>query len=229
MSSHVTPVRALMVTVIALFALFLAGPPASSSVRAVDRATKAEPTPAAVETAVIEPVVPASRTSLYPSFDVEGGSLDQRERLELAVSRFRGAGLALPDLVIVFASSADACNGYYGLYEHDPLKPRVTFCSQVNFVYEHELAHVWEAHSATDSQRETFMSLRGYSVWNDSDVAWNDRGIEGAAFIIQQTIGGLPLPYTLNREFWDRSTAFEALTGQRDRRLVDELHQPDLQ
>jgi hypothetical protein len=52
-----------------------------------------------------------------------------------------------------------------------------------------------------------------------SPRGWNEHRIEGAASIIQQMIGGLPVPYAWTTEFRNRSVAFEASTGIRDPRL----------
>jgi len=50
-------------------------------------------------------------------------------------------------------------------------------------------------------------------------VSWGDRGVEEAAFIIQQTLG-LPLPTYDDAEVRSRSAAYEVLTGLRDPRLA---------
>lgn len=177
-----------------------------------------------LESVDVAPTAFVPTSSLYPELTIDGGSQSQRDRLALAVVRFRDAGLPLPDLAIVFASDPDACHGFYGLYQHDDRAPRITYCSEIEFVYEHELAHAWEAHSATDQQRQSFMDMRGYTVWADENITWNESGREGAAFIIQQTIGGFDVPYAPTAEFLDRSAAFTALTGRPDHRLDDDEH-----
>lgn len=64
------------------------------------------------------------------------------------------------------------------------------------------------------------MDLRGYEVWSDATFNWNERGTEGAAFIIQQGLSGLPLPPALSDETLSRLAAFELLTGVPDPRLA---------
>lgn len=219
MSTHVTPILATSAIVAAVLVLLVVSLPTEASGTNPKRMLVSEAAPISDEPAPDQTEVPEAGTSLYPELTIDGGSSEQRTRLALAVSRFRDAGLELPALRIAFSSDDEACRGNYGLYEHDPLVPRITLCSESEFVYEHELAHAWEAHVATDERRQAFMNVRGYEVWSSGDVPWNDRGIEGAAFIIQQTIGGLALPSLLNEEFKNRSAAFEALTGTRDPRL----------
>lgn len=214
MLTHATPVRLLTATLVVLLSFLLIGSSAPSFDASTIEMTKTPGVPVSVKRAMGE-----QQTSMFPILDVEGGTTDQRERLALAVSRFRDAGLALPDLAVVFASTDDACQGHYGLYENDRNDPRITFCSDTDFVYEHELAHAWEAHSATDAQRASFMDVLGFATWADPDVTWSDRGIEGAAFTIQQTVGGMALPIIRTDAFRKQSAAYTALTGMQDHRL----------
>ncbi len=72
----------------------------------------------------------------------------------------------------------------------------------------------------TDDARARFMELRGYTVWSDHEVPWNQRGVEDAAFVIQQGLGGLPLPPVLSDELVSRLDAFQLLTGFPDPRLT---------
>jgi len=221
MMNHTIPVLTMPAVIVAVSLFFSFGPQTQSTGETVGQAAARSHMPAAVV-----PDVSIPTSSLYPVLTIDGGTSVQRERLALAVSRFRNAGLVLPDLEVVFATDVDACRGFYGLYQHRAEAPKITYCSELDFVYEHELAHAWEANSATDEQRQEFMDLRGYTSWTGPDVEWNDRGMEGAAFIIQQTIGGRPVPYIRTEEFWSRSGAFEALTGMPDRRLLDEVQVP---
>ncbi len=167
--------------------------------------------------------LPAERidVSTTPRVTVRYGTSAHHQRLDLALARFREAGLALPDLEVVFAGTETSCKGHHGLFQQSHTPWRITICSDVGFVYEHELAHGWLAATMTDEQREGFMDLRGYTVWSDHDVPWNERGIEGVAFIIQQGLGGLPLPPALSDEQLSRLDAFEFLTGSPDPRLAE--------
>lgn len=159
--------------------------------------------------------------SLTPSVMICDGMPEQRQRLDLALRRFREAGLMLPNLEIVFDPSTTSCNGYRGLFQTSFSPWRISICSEAGFVYEHELAHAWETAVLSDELREEFMALRGYSVWSDHDVAWNRRGVEDAVVIIQQGLGGLPLPPDLFDEQRSRLAAFELLTGSPDPRLAE--------
>lgn len=159
--------------------------------------------------------------SLTPHVTIRGGTAEQRERLELALERFGDAGLMLPDLEVVFDPTKASCNGFRGLFQTGSSPWTISICSEAEWVYEHELAHAWEAVALTDEAREEFMALRGYTVWSDPAVPWDERGVEDAVFIIQQGLSGLPLPPSLGDEQLSRLAAFEFLTGFADPRIVE--------
>jgi hypothetical protein len=159
-------------------------------------------------------------SSSSPTVVIRYGTESQHQRLELALLRFDDAGLVLPDLEVVFSSYSHECKGHYGLFDPTGQPWRISICSDLDAVYEHELAHAWAAANLTKERRNEFMDLRGYEVWSDSDVSWNKRGTEGAAFIIQQGLGGLPLPPVLSGEHLSRLAGFELLTGVPDPRLA---------
>jgi hypothetical protein len=156
-----------------------------------------------------------------PRIDVLGASPTEEARLMLAISRFDRAGLALPDLVVgFFHGDTERCHGHAGLFEHRPEPWRISICEgDAEWVYEHELAHAWERANLADDVRQRFMELRGHRAWADSDVAWNERGVEGVAFVIQQGLSGLPLPPALSDEHRSRLEAYLLLTGQPDPRI----------
>jgi len=164
---------------------------------------------------------PAERidVSMSPMVTVRHGTSAQHQRLDLALDRFRNAGLALPDLEVVFATTDALCQGHLGLFERGFAPWKITICSELGFVFEHELAHAWEAATLTDELREGFMELRGYTVWSRPGVPWNERGVEGVAFIIQQGLSGLPLTSVISDEQLSRLDGFELLTGFTDPRL----------
>lgn len=167
------------------------------------------------------PVPPASPVvSLSPVMRIFNGSPHQHQRLGEAVVRFVALGLPLPDLQVHFAPDTNPCHGYMGMFEPQRAPWRITICSEAGFVYEHELAHAWELANLEDQTRVEFMELRGYSAWSGS-VPWNQRGVEGAAFVIQQGLSGLPLPPALGTEARSGLEAFELLTGQPAPRLVE--------
>lgn len=156
--------------------------------------------------------------SLQPQLQVHGGTPEQHARLELAVARFRDAGLALPDLH-VHVPPAEVCGDHLGHFAGGPTAWSITICGELDFLFEHELAHAWEAANVDDATRRAFMAARGFEVWDAPDVPWRERGREGVAFIVQQGLSGPPLPAALSPELRSRVAAFELLTGRPDPRL----------
>lgn len=188
-----------------LVTLLLSGGPQASSVGQV---------PAATDTPADEQRAGPIEVSLEPEIAVSNGTRAQLDRLEEAVARFTSLGLALPDLEVVFADDKRSCNGYHASFQ--PRHPvwRIRFCSALEFVYEHELAHAWERANLTDEARVEFMALHGFSAWADKTVPWNERAVEWVAVVVQQGLAGLPLPPVLSREHERRILAFELLTGK---------------
>ncbi len=157
-----------------------------------------------------------------PRLTILGANPEQHERLELAITRFERAGLTLPPLVVSFHDDLGACGGHHGLFQpaFDPWL--ISICdSGMDAVYEHELAHAWEREYLTDDVRRAFMDARGSTTWADHSVPWNQRGVEGVAFVIQQGLSGSPLPAMLSAEHLSRLEAFELLTGRIAPRLVE--------
>lgn len=130
---------------------------------------------------------------------VHGASDAQIEKLEDALRRFAAADLALPPLAVIFHDDPDPCRDHPGVFLSDPDPWEIHICSErLEWVYEHELAHAWIAHNLSVQQRQAFMDLASYETWSDQSYPWNERGIEGAAVVIQQGISGLPLPPVLS-------------------------------
>jgi hypothetical protein len=155
-----------------------------------------------------------------PALQVENATPVERDRLEVAVLRFSRLGLRLPRLIVVFHDEPDACGGHPGLFGSKSEPWQISICdSDLGPVYEHELAHAWERANLTDDVRRRFMELRGHPTWDDHSFRWNERGVEGAAFILQQGLGGPPLASIRSREIRSRLAAFELLTGRPDPRL----------
>ncbi len=158
------------------------------------------------ETAVVAPV------SRRPRIEIVASTAEKHARVDEAVDRFVGRGLALPDLDIAFFDDPASCDGALGRFQplHTPWRIRV--CSDLDFVVTHELAHAWEKANLSDEQRTAHLEYRGLEAWNDPDVDWNQRGAEDAAFVIQQMLMVENPPETTT---WrDRSEAFERLTGR---------------
>lgn len=160
------------------------------------------------------------QTSLSPRITVHNATPAQLDRLALALQRFANAGLELPALEIRFPADMESCDGAHGRFRTSSTLWLILICpTELDMVYEHELAHAWERANLTDQQRQTFMKMRGYEVWNDKSLAWNERGMEGVALIVQQGLSGLPLPPVLSEKHRSRLEAFEFLTGITDPRL----------
>jgi hypothetical protein len=155
---------------------------------------------------------------------IDGGTVTDRARMRLAILRFRDAGLELPSLQIIFRASVDEeCHGALGYFSPSKDVWRISICSEIESVYEHELAHAWERANLTDDQRRQYTAFRRLPTWSDKDYAWNERGVEDAAFVIQQGLAGLPLPPALGVEATSRLEGFEMLTGKPAPRLVEWL------
>lgn len=197
MASRTAAYRAISALAIALWTIPPLSNATSSAVGAVDFPSRADRT----------------ATSLQPTLMIEGASHSQLKRLTLALHRFTGLGLALPDLEIRFVDRRDSCQGHMGLFETAPQPWRITICSEASFLYEHELAHAWEHANLTDAERMAFMEVRGRSTWSDPDVPWSERGVEDVAFVVQRGLAGL-LPPILHDEDRALLEAFELLTGR---------------
>jgi hypothetical protein len=163
-------------------------------------------------------------TQTEADLTIEGGSVTDRARMRLAIRRFNDAGLELPSLQIAFrAPSDEECHGALGYFSTSKDIWQISICSEIESVYEHELAHAWERANLTDAQRRRYTAFRGLPTWSDKDYAWNQRGVEDAAFVIQHGLAGLPLPPALGVEAKSRLEGFEMLTGKPAPRLVEWL------
>lgn len=162
----------------------------------------------------------AITASADPKIAVSGGTAESHRKLEAALATFRDAGLELPDLMISFSVEEANCGGHKGRFRDSTTPWEISICSDGDAVYHHELAHAWERANLTDDQRAAFMGLRGYEVWSSADVPWNERGVEGVAFVIQQGLSDVPLSPALSNEANSRMLAYELLTGTPAPRLV---------
>lgn len=169
------------------------------------------------------PIVEDWRTATQPAMvTVDGASDAQYERLEEALRRFAAADLALPPLAVIFHDGQARCRDHPGIFltQTDPWE--IHICSEsVEWVYEHELAHAWNAHHLSAQQRQAFMDLASYETWSDKSYPWNERGTEGAAVVIQQGISGLPLPPVLSDKTRRLHVdGYQLLVGDRSPRFV---------
>lgn len=183
----------------------------------------------------IDVLAKAKEISVAPSqdrgglIDVRGGTAKQRARLELAIGRFEELGLRLPPLGVHFFESMEPCDGLVGRFSAGTTPWTIGICSpELDWVYEHELAHAWEQETLTDPQRRQFMDGRGLETWAGRDVPWNQRGQEWAAVVIQQGLAGAALPPALSAEAESRLVAFEELTGELSPTLADWLVSRDV-
>jgi len=136
-------------------------------------------------------------------------------RLNEAVMAFAKAELELPGLDIWLHTDLEPCGEHHGVFKATSQSWQIRICSpDLEFVYEHELAHAWVTANITDAQRSEFMDLRGLEYWTGADVPWNKRGTEGAAIVIQQGLSGLPLPPALSNEAKSRLQSYELLTAR---------------
>ncbi|MEA3510840.1 MAG: hypothetical protein U9R51_05340 [Actinomycetota bacterium] len=112
---------------------------------------------------------------------VVGGTGDQREAADWAVTHFVDAGLDLPQLVVAIHTSDEPCDGFDGAFRSRETPARLDVCNPHRLIILHELAHAWDHHMLTDSIRLKFMNLRGLTSWNDATTPWKERGIEDLA------------------------------------------------
>lgn len=162
-------------------------------------------------------------------FAVHNATPENLYRLGEAVMAFTTADLDLPTLDVRFHSDRGPCDGYHGVFRTTSESKQVRICSSdIQTVYEHELAHAWVTANVSDTQRSAFMNLRGLEHWVDRDIPWNQRGTEWAAVIIQQGVNGLPLPPALSNETKSRLQSYELLTGRVAPILVDWIKERDV-
>jgi hypothetical protein len=161
-----------------------------------------------------QPVEPqaTSVSERPPTYEVIPANTVHEAVVRTALDRFAAAGLDLPSLRIVFDDDERACHGHFGLFDSAQQPWRVTICSDLPFVLVHELAHVWMESNIDEPTRERYLQLRNKADWSSSRLDWNERGVEDAAFVIQQN---LTSNHTgeLNGEWSSRATAYELLTG----------------
>ncbi|HSJ84408.1 MAG TPA: hypothetical protein VLA91_11380 [Acidimicrobiia bacterium] len=168
------------------------------------------------------PDVWARDTQQPARLTVHNATAEDLGRLGQAVIAFANADLELPTVDIWFHTDLGSCDDHHGVFRATSESWQIRICSSdIEFVYEHELAHAWVTANVTDTKRSAFMNLRGLEHWTDRDVPWDQRGTEWAAVIIQQGLSGLPLPPALSNEARSRLQSYELLTGRVAPVLVD--------
>ena len=148
-----------------------------------------------------------------PSVDVSGGDADDHRRLDEALQRFSDELLELPDLAVIFYDDEVECAGHEGLFQKSHTPWRILICTNLECVPTHELAHAWEAANLDDDDRAHYMARRGLAGWNDQSLPWIERGIEDAAFNLQQNLT-VSNPAIDSAVWQERVQAYELLTGR---------------
>jgi hypothetical protein len=162
-----------------------------------------------------EPDAWARDTQQQARFTVHNATAEDLGRLGQAVMAFANGDLKLPAVDIWFHPDQEPCSERHGLFMATSESWQIRICSSdIEFVYEHELAHAWVTANVTDTKRSAFMNLRGLEHWADRDVPWNQRGTEWAAVVLQQGVSGHPLPPVLSNEARSRLQSFELLAGR---------------
>jgi len=133
--------------------------------------------------------------------------------IAVAVAQFDAAGLPLPFVRVVFSDDDRACNSHQGLFEPSLDPWQLTICSELAFVPAHELAHAWIEANIDGTTQHNYTELRGKASWNSPNHNWNQRGVEDAAFIIQQNLTS-NITGELSDEWQNRVLAYEFLTNQ---------------
>ncbi len=186
--------------------------------------TPAPPAPAAegIVSAAPVPEVPAPApvpdlgptVGLDPVVTVVGADREQLALVDDALDSFRAAGLALPNLEVIFHDDPAECRGHDGLFQAQYTPWRLLVCSDLAFVVTHEMAHAWEAATLDDADRLAYTEYREMTTWDDTAAEWGDRAVEDAAFVVQQNL--MAGNVRLDTPVWaERTQAFEALTGRR--------------
>jgi len=110
--------------------------------------------------------------------------LDEQHQVhvDFALERFAKADLELPpELVISFPEDESRCYGNGGVYI--PSNVEVRICRHSDKTMVHELAHAWIETTLNESERESFMQLRGLETWTGGPD-WDERGAEHAAEVM---------------------------------------------
>jgi len=150
--------------------------------------------------------------SMTPTVTTVGATAADESALADALARFSSNGLPLPDLDVRFFDDEADCGGHYGLFQQQFTPWRILVCSDLAFVPTHEFAHAWEAANLSDEDRDQYLEARGLGTWSDPAAPWKERGVEDAAFMIQQNLTATSAPLA-SPTWYERMAAYELLTG----------------
>jgi len=158
------------------------------------------------------PATDAGENETTSEITVVGAGLPELARLDEATARFDRNNLELPSLEVVFSANEADCKGHFGLFQRQFSPWRIMICSELDFVLTHELAHAWLASTLDDERQTEFVEFQGLEAWSGSDLEWDERGVEHAAFVMQQNLmTAKPAPQS--RTWQQRIAGFELLTG----------------
>ena len=164
-------------------------------------------------TALLSTVGASSDDTNRSRLTVEHATAAQAAQLDAAVQHFADADLALPHLNVRFSDDPADCYGHLGIFDRATTPWTITICSGLAFVPTHELAHAWLETNIGAEARARYLRARHLQHWDDKQADWSERGVEDAAFIIQQNL--MITPQTpLTGEWRSRADAYEQLTEQ---------------
>ena len=130
----------------------------------------------------------------YPATtEVDGATvyaqtLGQIATVERALGLLRTAGMALPHAEVWMHPDDNGCTAGNGDLRAGVLMIRnghyvIHLCGNL-FTLLHELAHAWDRHTVTDSQRAAFLALRELDAWSTSPDDWANAGGEHLADVV---------------------------------------------
>ena len=143
--------------------------------------------PALSHLAPADRLSPPDQTDIRSPITVVGDDA-QRQRVDNATAMFATFEMSLPDLNIRFWADSTNCDGHDGLFRPSNQPWTIEICSELASVVPHELSHAWERATLTNTDRQTYMKIRGFDVWQDLTIDRADQAIENVALVIQQTI-----------------------------------------
>jgi len=166
-----------------------------------------------VMTSLLSTVGMSSDDATRPRVTIERATAAEAATLDIALQRFADAHLRLPELNVRFSDSPADCYGFLGIFATGTTPWTITICSDLAFVPTHELAHAWLETNLDAETRDRYLHARHIKSWDDKQADWHDRGVEDAAFIIQQNLMITPQS-PLSPEWQRRADAYELLTGR---------------
>lgn len=148
---------------------------------------------------------------------ITGGTHRELAIATWVLTRYRDAGLELPEVEIQFHPDPSGCRNNSGYY----LKLHLDVCvgdqaeTYARRVLVHELAHAWSEAHLTLADRTRFLRLRDLDSWNSGADPWALRGFEQASEVLTWGIGDRTTRILLP-DYDDPASialAYEALTG----------------